>query len=290
MRTNRFLLSEGQENLLFYGANFNLFYKNVKASFSYRNNFSKEELVSTKSLIDLTASYAYNDYCFKLKAGIYRSPNLYNREDDVFLNFVFSKRFGIPLKKNKEYSKAILSIETFNAKLNTPITMQVNGVEYKPSISGEYIINNIPAPEILIDVVPNTIPQGYIIAEKLPMILSVQSNQNNRQVLNLVKSSEINGIINFDTDRFNAGINKENYAFYLKLSSNDEVYFSESRNGKYKFDGVKPGTYTLEVLNKDFESNFKENKVLKSNIIILPGVFKEFDFSLIKSKRKIIFK
>ncbi len=288
--TNKFLDVQGFENLLFYGANVSFCKNNLNVNFTYRNNFAKDELVSTKSLFDIVASYSYRNYMAGFKAGVYRSPEFFEREDDVFLNFTLSKRFGLPTKKKTDYSKLSVYVEKYGGNFKEDITLVVNGVEYKPNDLGVYVINNLSSDNVLLNVLDQSIPNGYIIAESLPMPIKLSDVGDVQVDLNLVKGSILSGNINFENDKFNSKVKNKDYVFYLKLKSKDNSYYTESRNGKFWFQDLKSGSYSLEVLNKDFSKNFKESKIIKTNIKINTGSDEKVKITLNKLKRNIIFK
>ncbi|HKJ06281.1 MAG TPA: hypothetical protein VJ970_02320, partial [Flavobacteriaceae bacterium] len=292
-RTNKNSFDNTLVNSIYYGANLQYQIRNkLNLNLFYRNDYAQDE-IETDAQSFLEAQLEVNlhkNHQFTFSASQSSIPSLGNNLDkELFINASYRYILNVPLAKDK--TKGILKGK-FKAEENLDLEGILISIGNKATVTdknGEFIIYNIEPNEYNLNIAQSSLPKNKIVIENISQKIDILPNQEKFLNLTLGNTGLVVGEIilnevNFTkSSKFKVKLPK----IVVKISKGNKKYLTQTnKEGKFKFNKLTPGEWTVELMIKNLQQQFNFSNT-KQLIIVTPNIATEVKFDVSQKNREI---
>ncbi|WP_416443547.1 hypothetical protein ACH3O9_01170 [Leeuwenhoekiella sp. A16] len=214
--------------------------------FNYNSGFSPEDSYMKRDFINASLMAQINkNHRFELRANYYENAG--NTTQKELLGFgKYTYMFGIPLRRTIEQGGLKGYVFAADETIKTKgIRIVSSGKTLSTNAKGEFELNNLPLGTNYIFIDESSLPLGIVAAKRAPFKVIVARDNMSSLDIPLVRSSTINGSIDF----IEKDLTKKDLTAYIKLENKEFTYTIESdKTGTFSFQEIVPGTYKIEIM------------------------------------------
>lgn len=267
-RTSKFSDDNTTRNFYYYGGSLRIALSKIfSASMMFRNNYAPDELIETKSFLDINANLHLGNHDLTFTGGGAFVPNTQmSNQDSQFFALKYCFKFNAPIARNKKLSSIKGQVVGLNEGINLKgIVVQLGNKRFVTDAKGFFQFNDLVPSKYFINLVPSSIESGVITSLQTPSEIIVRSDSTYKIVIPLTKTGAIMGRIIFQKSESIGAVDitkqkpvvlvklyneKEN--FLTQVNGKDEFSFKEIKLGKWKVIAWIPGQLDqFSILNSD---------------------------------------
>lgn len=260
------LLSQKQ---LLWGAAINgVIKKNTRLELSYQNDFEIANYYKNRNAFELNISQTIrkkSQLILNARQTIRRNT-LNQKEFALSAKYIYN--FGIRLEEKPKTGNVYGSLKRSNGKSTKGIVLYLNGRTAVTNEEGQFQFKSIKPGKYPLLIDPSTMDLHEILADNALSTIEVLPEVDKEIQLQLIQSGGVLGALEFKKEQARAQtISFQTVGSVLiQITNGSETRrtFTDEK-GTYKFGDLKPGAWTLEVLTKDLN---KQYKIAKSTYLI----------------------
>jgi hypothetical protein len=291
-RTTKFSTTDSYQNLLFYGGNLRLYYKNiVNLSFMYRNNYAPDEFFQQRSFIDGSLSVDWRQHQLSIVTGRAFLPNLpQNNQNIFFLSAKYVVRLNVPVRKDKHVGQIRGEITGLTNDIQRGgVLVQLGNYKTLTDSMGRFSFSNLRPDKYHISL-PKRLEVGVVPTVKIPVEVVVKADSTAVVQIPLTKTGGVIGKIFFldsAQNLVNTPLSKP--TIFLKMSNGKERFMTQMTDkNEFSFKEMKPDRWQIEAVLVNNTDQF-ELLNTEQEVVIEANQLKETTFSVRTLTRKIQF-
>jgi hypothetical protein len=291
-KTAKFSALNIPQDLLYYGANVRIDYKNnVHLNFMYRNNYAPDEFFERKSFLDASLIFDTKYQTLSFTGGQSFIPN--SNQNTLFFSVKNVWKINVPIARNKKLGFIKGQISTLNAGIKKEgIIVEMGGQKSITDTSGVFQFTKLLPDKYFLTLSKDNLTEGVVPIIKTPIEITVKADSTSFIKIPLIKTCNIIGTINFEKMANGQSVtsvsSKVELPIILIKLFNEKEEFLTQMNGKneFTFKEMKPGIWKIAASIPGKQDQFLILNAEKT-IEIEAGETKNIDFTVKPVERKI---
>ncbi len=288
-RNAKFSENTSLQNYYYYGGSGRAIVNNVfNASFSYRNNYAPDELIQTRSYMDLSVEWNTRHNRISILGGRMFLPyHSAVNESSLFFVVKYTLKLNVPIAKNKNLGSVKGTITGSDQMPKSGILVNLQDKKFLTDASGNFYFNDLTPDKYYLTLDKSTMGNGIIAETRTPLEVNVEARSVREVTVPLVVSGGIEGKITLKAA--NQQTDTKPPVILVKISNEKESFLTRPNdNGLFSFKEIQPGKWRIEVSVQGNAGQYEiENPV--QSVVVEPGTLKEVVFTIQLKERKIYF-
>ena len=261
---------------------------------AFQTGYQLEEYLRNRNLLDLNLSQKFgkNKHHEVSVSVNYVLLQRTQREKDVAVQANCIYNFGLRTAGKDNTQHVTGRVANLGVESVAGIVLSLNGQSVQTGTDGSFVFENIPPGTFYLMIDPTSIKLHEVPDVQMPMKVTVEKGIKPSVNFGLTKSVTIRGSVELEPDKKKTKAEEKrppSNVFIFEITSGKETFRRlADEYSRFEFPDLRPGTWTLKILNSDHFHNFYFERT-EWELELPAGTIKELKINLLRKRREIKF-